>query len=274
MSRKRDRKPSKGGMRSQPAGLQRPALAVRAQAADFGLAALTCGVICLGACIFLEGEARLLVAILAGIGALPGLLVWGTLLWLSRSLQRDAQELMLGSWKTRWVVPEPDWQEFVVRERRRYQWVVPVVAAFGAAFGSFVGYVLVDEKALIGDSIWLTYTVSAVAGGMLGGILGAFFQRINRRQFQLASSHSGIVLFGDNGYYMPGEYRPWRSFGQHLSRAAVSTTDDGQPPRLMLVFKVKSKYGYVDVVAYAPIPSGKEADAERIVAWLNDRFGS
>ena len=254
---------------SDDASIQKPVLAVRAQANCFGLAALGFGVLCPAALVLLQPDANLVIGIMAGIATATNLLIWGLLAWMSRSMMRDAAELMAGGWVARWVIPDAEWRDFVEYERRRFRWVIPGVAALGAVIGGVTGYAIFDGGDRIGGEIWLTFVIPVVIGMLLCGLLGAFLHYINRLQFTMAAQNPGVVIFGAKGFYIPGLFRPWRSFGQHFDSAVVADPQNGQLARLAMTFKVQSKNGTVDVLEYVPVPSGKEDDAIRVVNWLN-----
>ncbi|MEI8382600.1 MAG: hypothetical protein WCJ09_20880 [Planctomycetota bacterium] len=259
--------------RSEDASIQKPVLAIRSQANCCGLAALAFGMVCPAAIFLLQPDANLVVGILTGIAAATNLLIWGLLVWMSRSMMRDAAALMAGGWVARWVIPDAEWRDFVEYERRRFRWVIPGVAAFGTVIGGVIGYAIFDGGDRIGGEIWLTFAIPMVTGTLLCGLLGAFFHYINRLQFTMAAQNSGVVIFGAKGFYIPGLFRPWRSFGQRFDSAVVVDPRNGQLARLAMTFKVKSKNGTVDVLEYVPIPSRKEDDAIRVVNWLNQNHG-
>ncbi len=255
------------------ASIQKPVLAIRAQANCFGLAALGFGMVCPSVIVLLQPNAKLVVGILTGIAAATNLLIWGLLVWMSRSMMGDAAELMAGGWVARWVIPDAEWQDFVEHERRRFRWVIPGVAAIGTFIGGVIGYAIFDGGDRIGGEIWLTFTIPIVIGTLLGSLLGAFLHYINRLQFTMAAQNSGVVIFGAKGFYIPGLFRPWISFGQHFASAVVADPQNGQLARVAMTFRVKSKNGTVDVLEYVPIPSGTEDDAIRVVNWLNQNHG-
>jgi hypothetical protein len=250
-----------------------PVLGIRFQARCFGLVGLLGAVVCLSGLALMKGEARLAVSIVSAILGGAMLLVWSLLLWLSQSFTRDARVLLQGDKISQWNVPDPAWSSFLASEHRRFRWVMPVAAVTGMAMGIFFGACIREDGRMLYRSVFMTFAVPSVLGAGIVAMIGGFFRHVGRIPSYIAMHQDGFVVIGADGYYLPGEYRPWRSFGQYLKKAELEGPKEEAFRRLVLTFKVKSKHGYVDSPAYLPVPNDRTDEASRVVEWLNRRFG-
>ncbi len=257
--------------------LPRVVLALSAQANAFLLAAVVLAGF--GATWLWAGPGpdRLAIAI-APLGlTFPMLVVGLVLTWFARGYRKRAQTLLNGPCEGRWNIPDDVWQAFHNHQVRKTRLVVPVSSVIGLLLG--IGIVWIawqDRAALVAGAEPLTvFLVAGAAGAFVGAVSGGFLQYLIRLPNLVAARQPGLVVLGDDGYYLPGTFRPWRAYGQILKQADVVPGTTEQPcSQLVITFLVTAKHGYRKDIVPLPIPPGHDADGQRIADWINNRFGT
>ena len=246
-----------------------PVLAIYQQARGWGLVGLGCLLLAGVARVQIPGGAGLVAMLVGFLFAAVFVLVCRLQFWLAKSMRQSAHQLLNSTPFARWEIPALEWHAFLRQEVRAGRWIVPCVTALGAGFGVFVGYVINTDGNAAAATDWTVYAIAGATGLGVGFLVGAFMGYIRNLPFTLAAQYPGQVIFGQQGYYMPGVYRRWFATGGHLRPAEIPPDGEHGMPVLVLNYKVRTKHGYSDARYRLPIPPDKKHDAVRVRDWLN-----
>lgn len=247
----------------------RVVLATGVQARSF----LVLSLIILGAgaaCYAFPGADRLAITIIIAITSSPFLLVAGILFFYDRSYSKAANRLFDDPALGAWTVPDPQWQSYLNISYRSFRWLAPLIALLGLVIGVTSAAVVTSDGNQLGGSTLATFAILITVCTAIAAAFGAFLHFIATVKYSLASSRPGEILFGEKGYYLPGEYRPWFGFGQRLKCASIENVSDYDLPMLAVTFRIKTRYGDTDEVIRLPIAPGSEWAAADIVQSLNE----
>lgn len=199
-----------------------------------------------------------------------GLMAFGITL-LGRSWARQLRHMERGEYLLHWRYSPAEWapyRQHMQQETRRIHWILtPALAVSGVIFA----ILLHSDGNPIAGSLLLNYLIPLVAGAALGWLLAAGIAWFNTVSLRLMDREPPEAVLGPEGFYITGQYWPWRSVGQHLTHAALG---DGDPPTLDFHFHVSTGRGSTTRVVAIPVPAGGRVQAEQWVARFRDGLSS
>jgi hypothetical protein len=157
-----------------------------------------------------------------------------------------------------WTYSENEWRAYAEREHREQVELNRGMFLMIAIIAVIVGviFVIIEPDALLS---------TAIAIGGIIGIIGitafsvTFYRRAQNRKLL------GEVYLNRDGVYINRELHTWKSLGCKLESASI---DDKYLGQTILVFNYSapSRTGRDHFSARVPVPLGKEAEAERVLA--------
>lgn len=197
------------------------------------------------------------------ITALLWTIIAGTIAVVMRFHHGGREALISGrALLVHWTYPDHEWRRFVELENVHLDEVsrgpIRVVFAMLVA-GIGVSFLLGHGTGMIVAPILGTILVASIA-------LMLFAPRIRGRALAPAPGRTPEVHIGTGGLLRCREFHRWSGLGAALETAAVAP---GQPAHLVITYSHPSGNARLTTTVRVPIPPGREAEADRVVATLS-----
>ncbi len=229
-----------------------------------GIATTVLVVVCLaglmvGGALRIPGFVALALAITVGI-------IWIVFIWLSHSHLKKAAALLSERAWVRWRYEEVIWQGYLDEREIRGRLFALISIGVMAGVGLLTGVLLDSEEMRIADSTMATVLVPALVGAAGAGVVALIVLSVGAGVTRRLRRLPGVFVISPAGFYITGVYWPFDSVGASLSE--VERKRNRLVFEFLSYYKEHSNYQKVRV----PIPPGREAVADKIVAKLSEKL--
>jgi len=179
--------------------------------------------------------------------------------FLFRSRNRGRMRLLAGKdLFVRWNYTEEEWRAFAggeterqAGEKRTLLWITAAMMIV-----AIIVIAAVDRKAsiFVGTILAATWILCLIAARVS--------LRGSRRNARSAPPEARISA---DGLLLGAEFHLWRGWGNRFERCAL---DPGPPLQVAMVYSAPSRYSRTEVEVRVPVPAGREAEAEKLLARL------
>jgi hypothetical protein len=193
------------------------------------------------------------------VGAIAGLSGF-CLVFFFRSRDRHRRQLLAGQGvRARWSYTAAEWKAFsgieVVRQSTGMRWLLGITAVFMVL--ATLGKMSQDRDAglFVGAVMLVTWIICwLVAHNVV-------------KKFQRRAEGPALdVLIGQDAMLVGDELHVWRGWGNLLHSCTVV---EGPPRQLKIIYSVQGRNNRPITDVQVPIPAGREAEAQAIVASLS-----
>ncbi len=177
----------------------------------------------------------------------------------SRRCRAELDAIGRGEFHAHWTYTAREWELFLESEGRRGRRLPLFLALLALLFVGLPAGLAWEDRARLGNNAFLHFGAAGLLAALAG--LGTAFgvRALQRRARAGMASAAPECFLGSSGLYLAGRYWPFHGIGRTLTGAAL---ERGSPSMIVFQFEITTQHGSTTNEVSAPVPQGREAEAE------------